>query len=281
MSGSELDAGFVYLRESVACSAHCASSLDEPVTRSLRTPIVAALGAACIHAAVLGLALGASAHHERALAPPPRVTQMVEVALPPAPALAPPEPGEPAPPPTAAAAPKPIAARVAPKRVSRPEPAKVDPPPSAAEAAKVIAAADETLDFGDSIVSGKAAGFAGGVTANAGMATHAVSDARARAGGVEDPGDASRAPRLAGDARWDCPFPEEADDAGIDRASVSLRVELAADGSVLKVQATKDPGYGFAREARKCAERKRWLPALDRSGQPVQASALVNVRFSR
>jgi protein TonB len=93
--------------------------------------------------------------------------------------------------------------------------------------------------------------------------------------------DATRAPALASGLHWDCPFPVEADDAGIDSAVVGLRVEVAADGKVREAKALADPGHGFAREARRCALSKRWAPGLNRAGQPVVAVALVNVRFER
>jgi outer membrane biosynthesis protein TonB len=81
--------------------------------------------------------------------------------------------------------------------------------------------------------------------------------------------------------QWDCPFPEEADDAGVDHAVVTLRVEVGGDGTVQSVRATSDPGHGFAREARRCAMSKRWSAGLDRAGNPANAVALVNVRFDR
>lgn len=151
----------------------------------------------------------------------------------------------------------------------------------------MLAATDDVVDFGETIVTGKGASYAGGVSASEGSAKRAVLDARAQGGGVlggkrGDPSaDASRAPRLGGGSSWQCPFPPEADDDGIARAVVTLRVEVAADGGVLDVQATRDPGHGFAREARRCAQQKHWEPGRDRQGQPVRASALVNVRFER
>jgi len=91
----------------------------------------------------------------------------------------------------------------------------------------------------------------------------------------------SRAAQLAGGSTWECPFPLEADDAGVDHAVVSLRIEVAADGHVLSANATRDPGHGFVREARRCALSKRWSAGLDRAGQPVNSTTVVNVRFER
>jgi protein TonB len=143
------------------------------------------------------------------------------------------------------------------------------------------------VDFGETIVAGNAANYAGGVTESGGTATHAVRDVRARASGVEGgdgtapQADKSRAPQLAGGLRWDCPFPAEADASEIDHAVVTLRVEVGAQGDVASVRAASDPGHGFGREARRCAERKRWVPGLDRAGRPAAAVALINVRFDR
>lgn len=256
----------------------CESSLDAYVAPSKALPFVAVLGAAGVHVAVIASALLMGTTEPRPAPPPPKVTQMVEVTLPveKAPEPPPPEPEPAKPPPTAAPAP-PRAPRVP----------KAAPPPAAAQAAKVLTAAEEVVDFGDTIVSGKATSYARGVTASNGTATHAVRDQRATGEGADGgkgtavKGDASRPPSLAGGARWDCPFPVEADDAGMDRAVVGLRVEVAADGGVQEVKSTSDPGYGFAREARRCAKSKRWSPGLDRNGQPARAVALVTVHFER
>ena len=151
----------------------------------------------------------------------------------------------------------------------------------------MLAAADDVVDFGDTFVAGAGTTYAGGVTESGGTSERAVRDVRARAGGVEGGtgtalhGDLSQPPALAGGVQWDCPFPEEADDFDIDRAVVALRVDVAADGSVKSAAVTRDPGDGFGREARRCALRKRWSPGRDRGGNPMNATALVNVHFQR
>jgi hypothetical protein len=93
--------------------------------------------------------------------------------------------------------------------------------------------------------------------------------------------DRSRAPDLAQGGEWDCPFPREADEAGVDRALVTLEVLIDADGHVMDAKALDDPGHGFAREAVLCAYEKRWAPGLDASGTPRRASAQLRVRFVR
>ena len=94
--------------------------------------------------------------------------------------------------------------------------------------------------------------------------------------------DRSRAPQLAEGVRWDdCPFPEEAEQQGLDSGTVLLRVEVAPDGAVRSVKVVSASDGGFAREATRCARTKHWLPGLDRSAQPAAATALVSVRFQR
>jgi protein TonB len=93
--------------------------------------------------------------------------------------------------------------------------------------------------------------------------------------------DRSRRASLAGGARWDCPFPNEAENEGIESAKAVLRVELDAQGQPLKVIVTEDPGYGFGREARRCAMRRRWMSRLDRSGAPTADAVTVMVSFER
>ncbi|WP_224369247.1 energy transducer TonB [Hyalangium versicolor] len=262
-----------------------ASILDQAPRRSPGPFIVAGVGAALLHAAlVVGASFMGPLRSESGAVKSAPVTQWVEIELPPRP---PPEPVAP----PAAEPPKvePPRPKAAPAPVPRPAspPTASAPPPAAAQAAKVATAAPEVVDFGDTIVMGEGTTYAGGTTESGGTATHAVRDPGARAGGVEGgtgtdlAADRSKGPALAGGARWDCPFPSEADDAGIDQGVVSLRVDVDARGSVLSVAVTSDPGHGFAREARRCALSKRWAPGLDRAGQPTRATALVNVKFER
>ena len=148
----------------------------------------------------------------------------------------------------------------------------------------MVSAAQDVVDFSDSMVMGSSTFSAGGQTHAAGtsnQAQHAAAHANgAPAGrGTALVSDRSRAPQLAGGAEWNCPFPEEADE--VDEASVTLRVEVAADGRVLSARPTRESSSGFGREAQRCALSKQWSPGLDRAGQPIVALALVNVRFVR
>lgn len=152
----------------------------------------------------------------------------------------------------------------------------------------MLAAPDEVVDFGNTIVSGAGARYVGGVSANSGTSQQAAREAAADGsiggvpGGTGDANvDRSRPPGLGGTALWDCPFPSEADDAGVDHALVTLRVDVAADGGVVRARASSDPGHGFGREAERCARRKPWKPALDRAGHAIAGVATVRVRFDR
>jgi protein TonB len=209
---------------------------------------------------------------------------MIEVELPPPPAPVPePEP-EPEPP-KAAPPPAPAPMRAAPKPVEPPPEAA--PPPAAAQAAALLDAPSDVVDFGDTFVAGQGTSYAGGTTESGGTSKAVVPALNARAAGVvggtgtDVKADLSRAPRLAGGTQWDCPFPAEADDFGVDHAVVGLRVEVSADGRVTAANATSDPGHGFAREARRCALSKRWAPGLDRAGNAINGAAVINVRFDR
>lgn len=248
---------------------------------------------------VLGLmAVSLSAARREGHSAPPPTTEMLVVELPRTPEPdpdpepeAPPEP-DPEPPRARMRAPKPAPAPPPNEEPPSEEPPNEEPPPAAAEAANVLALspqADEVVDFGDTFVLGNADRYAGGVSAAGGTSMRAVRDKRARAHGAiggtgNDPVpmvDRSRSPGLAGGARWDCPFPREADMAGMNDGVVTLRVSVAADGSVERALVERDPGFGFGREARRCALRKRWLVGLDRAGKPITAVARVRVRFTR
>ena len=62
---------------------------------------------------------------------------------------------------------------------------------------------------------------------------------------------------------------------------VTIRVTIQADGAPKDVEMLRDPGHGFAEEARRCALGKRWSPALDYEGRPVEVTMTVNARFDR
>jgi periplasmic protein TonB len=232
------------------------------------SPWPAALLAAVLHLAAVGVALRVVALPQAPRAESAQqITRMVEIEAPepePPPPAPPVTPPEPAPPPLARA------------RVR--EPVRAQPPPAAAAAGQVLARdTPEVLDFGDSFVQGNAERHAGGVTQSSGTSQAAVRAHDARGAGVNR----TRPPALADGVDWDCPFPEEADSAEIDSAVVGLQVVVNAAGEVQSATVTRDPGHGFAREARRCALSKRWRAGLDHAGDPTDATSLVNVRFER
>jgi protein TonB len=179
-----------------------------------------------------------------------------------------------------------------------PPPEAPPQPPAAAEAAKVLTAdpdPNDPVDMTNTIVQGNADKYAGGVSANNGTSKTAVTNPGAQATGV--PGgtgtaaapppapkvDRSRKAGLLGSSDWtDCPFPAEADAEQIDQAFVLIQVRVKPDGSPETVTVVQDPGHGFGREARKCAMRKKFTPALDIDGNAIPAvTNPFRVRFER
>lgn len=271
---------------------------------SLARAAGAGVGAVGVHGAIFLLALTAGGVHQSAAR---EAEQVIEVELPMWEATS--RQLEPVQPPVEQTAPvppvvEPVEPAASPNTAAHPAafpPAQDDhtsstptaePPPAAAEAGAVLSAADEMLDFADAIQSGSAARFAGGVTSLRGTSKIAVRSPQATPAGMVGgtgsghPAHAtrtnrSRPPRLAGGTLWDCPFPSEAELESIDEAAVSLQIQVAPDGRVRHVNVVRDPGYGFGREARRCATRKHFEPGLDEGGNPVVATTHVNVRFQR
>jgi periplasmic protein TonB len=268
------------------------SPLDLPHSRTQAESIAAGAGALVVHVGLVVLItlVGAGVGHRIA---PAVTTEFFDIEPPPnPPPLAPavaerlpepkqetlkPEALEQDEPPTPSPADEPEAAESTPEEQT----------PAAAQAGQIVAAADEVVDFGETFVTGAGSKYVGGATASAGTAKHAVRDPQAKAHGTATSAaikkviDLSRAPALAGGKAWTCPFPDEADDMGVDHAVVTLRIKVAADGSVMDAIVARDPGDGFGREARRCALRKRWSPGLDSAGKATGATTVVNVRFDR
>lgn len=203
------------------------------------------------------------------------------------------------PPPPAPVEPEPPKEEEAKPEPTPPTEQNVEPQPqpqAAAQAGKVLAAepaADEPLDMTNVFVQGTGDTYTGGTTSAAGTGTTAVRGPAAATGGsatgtgagnvaAAPPAvDKSRRASLSGSSEWDCPFPPEADALQEDLAYVNIRVQIGTDGRPTKVTVTKDPGHGFAREARTCAMQKKFLPALDSSGAPVLSENEYRVRFER
>jgi protein TonB len=233
-----------------------------------------------MHAALVVVLPKAFAH-----AKPPRPEsaplQVVEIAVPSAP-----------PPPAAPETPAPEKAATHPRAPAPRTTAAA--PPRVARAAAVLtrsAAPDEPVDMSDSIVTGSAAVASSGATSAVGTngehgpwaaapapapSARGTSAAPARVGP-----DRSRRASVLGGSAWKCPFPSEADRDGIDRAVATIRVATDARGAVANAAIVQDPGHGFGREARQCALNKRFEPALDHDGTPVEGVVSIHVRFER
>lgn len=240
---------------------------------STRTRLFAAFAAIALHVAFIAAAGGLQ--RAQPVHTPPRITEMFEIQAPPLP----PEPPELEPEPARTPAPAARARAVA--RRAAPAPPSSAPEPAAAAAATTR----ETLDFGTTFVASRGSSSSLSSSASS-IATRGVGggssgvSARASSNGTGT-SDRSRAPALSGANEWRCPFPLEADQAGVDHAVVSLRVDVASTGAVLDARAIDDPGHGFAQSARACALRNRFAPALDRAGAPTRATATVHVSFDR
>jgi protein TonB len=201
------------------------------------------------------------------------------------------KPEEPPPPPPEEKEPPKQLVKELPKDAPPPE------PPAAAEAAKVLMqepAKDEPVDLtGNTFLNGQGETALGGVTQIGGKATAPTNNLAAVATGV--PGgtgtaaappavkvDRSRAAAIMNKANLErCPFPAEADAEQVDEAAVGIEVKVSTDGRAETVSVTRDPGHGFGREARKCALREKYAPALNVDGVAIPGVYRVNFRFSR
>jgi protein TonB len=167
------------------------------------------------------------------------------------------------------------------------------PPPAPAEAAKVLTREpdpNEPIDLtGNTIVTGNADAYVGGVTATNGTSKTAVYGATSPSGAPAahtappaPPGpDRSRVASV-GSTEWNAPFPPEADALQIDEAYVTLQVNVRADGTAGEVRIIKDPGNGFGRTARSYALGQHFAVALDHDGQPIVGwTKPFAVHFSR
>ena len=164
--------------------------------------------------------------------------------------------------------------------------------PAAARAGRVLTAPEQgsgepdPLDF--TVVQGEGSRYAGGVTAAAGTSDRPVYDPRARGGGaaapsrrgapsktaaaqpVKDPKTPSKKrSALPLSTSWNCPFPAEADNHDINFARVLIVVTVRASGTASSAAVLSDPGFGFARAARRCALHQQYRVAHDSLGRPT------------
>lgn len=217
-----------------------------------------------------------------------RIRSTQEVSVEPEPE---PEP-EPVPEPEPEPVPEPEPIKVPPKEPEPTPPPPEAPAPAAAQAASVLTAQpdpNEPIDLtGNTFVQGNADRYAGGITAAKGTATTAVRNPAARPEGVVGGTgtaasgriDRSR-PAATAQTSWDCPFPAEADVEQINFQRVQVVVTVSASGKASDVKVLEDPGFGFGREARRCALRRSYVPALDSDGNPVTMTIPIIVKFER
>jgi protein TonB len=203
-------------------------------------------------------------------------------------------PAEPEPtPPAEDPRPEPVAAHAPSHERAAPQAAL----PAPAQAGKTLTAPDNddsaVADF--TLVQGSGQTYAGGTTTTSGTSTTAVHGAAsdrpvvaaqraARAAPVPSvamgPDRSRRASPAVPD--WNCSrlFPSDAE-AG-DQATVLIAVTVLPSGTAQAVTVLRDPGHGFGAAARACAMGQRFNAALDRQGNPVQATTPpITVRFTR
>jgi protein TonB len=246
--------------------------LGEGNHRQVRRLPLALLAACLVHAVVVGVAHRSSAGRRESPSATPAPRPAIEIALaaPPPPA---PERRDPPAKPTPAGATHALRFRSAP----------------AAQAATVIAPPVESaapVDLtADTVVTGKAIAYAGGVTAPGGTSSSPV--AAAPGGRQTHLGTSSAAtgwmtPVSLPSENWSCPWPSEAGAEQIDEQTVILRVFVTASGDAQSAELLADPGHGFGPAALACAMRTRFTPALDTAGRAMAArSPPIRVRFTR
>jgi len=286
----------------VPARALAASSIARVVLGAVRAPsahhrfAIGAVVALLAHAGAAAFAVGLPAASllpppERDLAPVELYVELEPAQPQPEPEPLAPEPESeaPAPEPAPASEPAPEPARAPEAAPPKPAASSDPPPPAAAKAASVVASAsDDPVDFtGFDVVTGDAEAFAGGATRADGTSDEAVrSPVVGPPGSTTDgTGDADvdrSAPVSLPAKQWSCPWPKEADDLGVDRQEVLIRVVVDERGRVVDVDVLADPGFGFGQATLECAKTERFEPARDAQGVPYAAtSGPLRVKFRR
>jgi periplasmic protein TonB len=232
-------------------------------------------GALLAHGAV---ALALPRHEPLRARAPALVSEVIDITPepPPAPDVPPvaPEPREPEPTPTLRPA----------RRVEQPA-----PPREAPEVLTQATESDAPLDLTDTVVTGVGSSV-GGPSSARGVPGSGPASRNGTTGGGAASGptgsasvgvDRSRAPTLAGGLAWNCPFPDDADREGVDRALVTLRLRVDGAGVLRSARVLEDPGFGFGAAAQRCARLQRFEPARAADGTATQGEVTVRVRFSR
>lgn len=216
-----------------------------------------------------------------------------------------PQPAEPEPEPTPK--PEPLQPEPAEPEPSPPEPQPADKPspkpkevpaestsdnkaaPAPAQAGEVVSQDSpdsQVADFTDfEMTEGSGDDYAGGVTASDGTSTESVGKDEVHEDGVADgtgEGPASGSPARPAGTDWDCTWPKQARSLSTDEETVTLRVNVKADGTPTQATVLSNPGHGFGRAARRCALSRSYQPATNRSGQAISAQTPpIRVRFTR
>jgi protein TonB len=168
------------------------------------------------------------------------------------------------------------------------------PPPAPAQAGKVLTQEpdpNEPVDLtGNTIVSGNAADYAGGVTAANGTSKNPVRTLTSPTGTPNGTGPVTTAPAGPDRSRsasvqnidWNtCPFPPEADVDQVDEAYVTVTMDVGADGSAHNVRIVKETSPGFGKRVLEFAPRQHFVAALDRSGSPIASTLTTRIHFIR
>jgi protein TonB len=225
----------------------------------------------------------AHAKHALGESPPDEIDVMREDPPPPPPEPVPETKPEPAP------EPPPVVHRAA---------QETPPPPAPAQAGKVLTSEPDPNDpvdlTGNTIIQGNADSYAGGFTTSKGSNANAVHAQPAATGVPGGTGpvtakapagpDLSHPAKLAGSKDWNCPFPPEAEEAQVNEAYVTLRVEVRVDGSAASVVVLHEdpPSSGFGREARRCAMAREYSATTDHEGHAIAGWTVpVKVHFAR
>ncbi|TKD11785.1 energy transducer TonB [Polyangium fumosum] len=245
-------------------------------------------------AAAHGALFGAGYLHDEGRAKARELREAIQAQLDPfeVPVEAPPPAEKPAPEPPEELPPTPR-----PMAMQSPRPPQKDsadhPPKEAPEEPEPVPMAAPPVLVQQGLPDLSAVTFVSGIGEGTGLVSRFGAGLRAarrssRGGGAPSPPsppqtpDRSRPASLHGDRAWDCDFPSEAEAAGIRNVVVELRILVRADGRAQRVEVVSDPGHGFGAQARFCAAQHHYRPALDRDGQPIQASlGPIRIRFMR
>lgn len=154
--------------------------------------------------------------------------------------------------------------------------------PPQAPPSDTVASGPAVFDFGDTAIENMA-GATGFASGHAGTGTSSSSTSGAPAVASTPPDDA-RAGTPVGlvDDDWNCPWPEDADDAAIDSQTTVVRVVVRADGRAESARAISGSEHGFGAAAVSCAMNHEYTPARDAAGVAIRReSSPIRIRFIR